>query len=264
MIGTALALALAAMAISCLTLFSGFGLGALLMPAFALIFPLPVAVAATAVVHVLNNLFKLYLLRMEVVARLLLSFGLPAVGAAVAGALLLTTLAGMDPLWTWRLGERVAAVTPLKLCLGLLILGFSAMDLVPRLKRFQVDPRWIPLGGLLAGFFGGLSGHQGALRAAFLAPLNLPPARFVATQAAIACMVDAVRLTVYGTAFLAGNLAAIGGEGEWILVAAATAGAFTGAFIGRRLLKKVTLDFVRTLVGVLLALVGAGLATGLL
>src|SRR5262249_18547707 len=34
-----------------LTLFSGFGLGTLLMPAFALFLPVPVAVAATAVVH---------------------------------------------------------------------------------------------------------------------------------------------------------------------------------------------------------------------
>ena len=41
-----------------LTLYSGFGLGAILLPAFALFFPAPVAVAATGVVHLLNNLFK--------------------------------------------------------------------------------------------------------------------------------------------------------------------------------------------------------------
>ena len=44
-----------------LTLFSGFGLGTLLMPAFALFLPVPVALAATAVVHLANNLFKLAL-----------------------------------------------------------------------------------------------------------------------------------------------------------------------------------------------------------
>jgi hypothetical protein len=42
-----------AFAVSGLTLFSGFGLGTLLMPAFALFFP--VAVAATAVVHLANE-----------------------------------------------------------------------------------------------------------------------------------------------------------------------------------------------------------------
>ena len=42
-----------------LTFFSGFGLGTLLLPAFALFFPIEQAVAMTAVVHFLNGLFKL-------------------------------------------------------------------------------------------------------------------------------------------------------------------------------------------------------------
>ncbi len=49
---------LVAFAAAGLTLFSGFGLGSLLMPAFAMVFPVPLAIAATAVVHLLNNLFK--------------------------------------------------------------------------------------------------------------------------------------------------------------------------------------------------------------
>jgi uncharacterized membrane protein YfcA len=55
MIGTALAASL-------LTLISGFGLGTLLLPVFALFFPLELAVGMTAVVHLLNNLFKFGLL----------------------------------------------------------------------------------------------------------------------------------------------------------------------------------------------------------
>jgi uncharacterized membrane protein YfcA len=47
---------------SALTLFSGFGLGTLLLPVFSLFFPIQTAVALTAVVHLLNNLFKLALL----------------------------------------------------------------------------------------------------------------------------------------------------------------------------------------------------------
>jgi hypothetical protein len=42
-----------------LSFYSGFGLGTLLLPAFSLLFPLPVAIASTAVVHMLNNVFKL-------------------------------------------------------------------------------------------------------------------------------------------------------------------------------------------------------------
>jgi hypothetical protein len=43
---------LAAIITSGLTLFSGFGLGTLLMPVFAVFFPVEVAVALTAIVHV--------------------------------------------------------------------------------------------------------------------------------------------------------------------------------------------------------------------
>lgn len=44
--------------ISIITLFSGFGLGTVLMPVFAIFFPLPVAIASVAVVPFTNNLFK--------------------------------------------------------------------------------------------------------------------------------------------------------------------------------------------------------------
>ncbi len=44
---------------SLLTFFSGFGLGTILLPVFALFFPVDIAVALTAIVHLLNNLFEL-------------------------------------------------------------------------------------------------------------------------------------------------------------------------------------------------------------
>jgi uncharacterized protein len=44
-----------------LTFFSGFGLGTLLLPVFALFFPLETAIGLTALVHLANNLFKLAL-----------------------------------------------------------------------------------------------------------------------------------------------------------------------------------------------------------
>jgi uncharacterized protein len=41
---------LVALIVSGLTLFSGFGIGTLLMPVFAIFFPLQIAIAATAIV----------------------------------------------------------------------------------------------------------------------------------------------------------------------------------------------------------------------
>lgn len=44
-----------ALATSALTLFSGFGLGTILTPVFAIFFPIEVAIASTAVVHLSNE-----------------------------------------------------------------------------------------------------------------------------------------------------------------------------------------------------------------
>ncbi len=84
-----LSIAVVALLASGLTLFSGFGLGTILMPVFALFFPVTLAVAATAVVHIANNLFKLVLLARAADWRVVLRFGVPAALAAVAGAALL-------------------------------------------------------------------------------------------------------------------------------------------------------------------------------
>ncbi|NJM35823.1 MAG: hypothetical protein HC850_15265 [Rhodomicrobium sp.] len=59
---TTIIIALTAFIASLLTLFSGFGLGTLLLPVTAIFFPVAVAVALTAFVHLLNNLFKLAVL----------------------------------------------------------------------------------------------------------------------------------------------------------------------------------------------------------
>jgi hypothetical protein len=117
------------------------------------------------------------------------------------------------------------------------------------------------LGGALSGFFGGLSGHQGALRALFLTPLGLSPTQFVSTPAVLALLVDAARLIVYGWSFVVlGSAKAV--PIPWHLVATATLCAFTGAYLGKQLLPKVTVAAVRVVVGVLLLVVGSALVLG--
>ena len=78
---------IAALVASGLTFFSGFGLGTLLLPTFVLFFPLPSAVAMTAVVHLLNNLFKLVLVGRHADKDVVVRFGAPAVVSAFVGAL---------------------------------------------------------------------------------------------------------------------------------------------------------------------------------
>jgi uncharacterized membrane protein YfcA len=63
------------------------------MRAFALFLPVPVAVAATAVVHLANNLFKLALVGRKADWTVVVRFALPAFAAAIVGATLLGLLA---------------------------------------------------------------------------------------------------------------------------------------------------------------------------
>lgn len=240
-----------------LTLFSGFGLGSLLLPAFALFFPLKVAVAATAVVHLANNLFKVFLVGRFADLRVVLVFGVPGMVASFFGALLLNSLSGSDVLWSWQLGERTCTVRPDGLAIGGLVLLFALFELAPRSRVIGFDRRYLPLGGLLSGFLGGLSGHQGALRSAFLLRLGLDKEAYIGTGTLCAVLIDLVRIPTYGAAGFAEL------EGSWSVVIAGTAAAFVGSYLGRRLMKKVTMDAIHVLVGVMLALLGAAIAVGL-
>lgn len=248
-----------ALVASGLTFFSGFGLGTLLLPAFALFFPVGQAVALTAVVHFLNGLFKLALVGRHADRRIVLRFGLPAIAASFAGAGVLLWLSGFGPLFTYALFGRNVSVLPAKLVIGLLLLGFALVEVVPRLRDRSFGPRYLPLGGVLSGFFGGLSGMQGALRSAFLARAGLAKEVFVATGVVIACLIDVSRLGVYSA-----SLADVGAELDYPLLTAAVLSAFVGTVLGNRYLKKVTMLGIQRIVAVMLFLVALGLIGGLL
>jgi uncharacterized membrane protein YfcA len=240
-----------------LTLFSGFGLGTLLLPAFALFFPIPAAIAMTAVVHLANNLFKLALVGRSAHLPTVLRFGITAVPAAWLGAQWLDHLEGLAPLFRYSLGGSEHLVTPVGLCIGSLLLAFAVLESLPSFAGLTFPPRWLPLGGALSGFFGGLSGQQGALRSAFLVRAGLSKQGFIGTGVALACLVDLTRLPVYAEHF-----ARVGDKAG--LVVAAILCAWAGAFFGARLLHKVTDAAVQRLVTMLLILVGILIAAGIL
>lgn len=254
-------LCLVALLASTVTFFSGFGLGTVLMPAFALFVPVPVAIAATAVVHLANNLFKLALVGRAADGRVVLRFGLPAAVAAALGAGLLVGFAGLGAIGDYELFGRTFTVTPLKLAIGSLIVAFSLLELSPRFAALAIPPRYLPFGGLLSGFFGGLSGNQGAFRAAFLIKAGLDKAAFIATGVVCAIIVDTVRLAIYGVSSVTTHFQALPPEIAGTVIAA-TLSAFVGAYLGARLLDKVTLRGVQLVVAVCMVLVGVGLAAG--
>jgi len=119
----------AALLVSGLTLFSGFGLGTLLMPAFALFFPVKVAIAATAIVHLANNFFKVGLVARKASPLIVLKFALPAAVMAMIDALLLNYFTTVEPIAQYTLLGRVCTISLSKLVIALVILGFAMVDL---------------------------------------------------------------------------------------------------------------------------------------
>lgn len=240
-----------------LTLFSGFGLGTILLPAFGLFFPIEVAVALTAVVHFLNNLFKLSLLGRYADWATVLRFGFPSLFAAFLGAWCLGMMTGFEPLMTYEWLGKTWVVMPLKVLMALVMVFFALFDLIPRLASLAFDPKYQALGGVLSGFIGGLSGHQGALRSAFLLRLKLEKQTYLATGIVIACLTDVSRITVY-----AGQFFTVSDAVHYGLLATATGSAFLGAYLGNRLLEKVTLKWVQGLVAGMLICFAIGLGMG--
>lgn len=249
----------AALVTSLLTFFSGFGLGTILTPVFAIFFPVEVAIALTGVVHFLNNIFKLTLVGGHAQKEAVLKFGIPAFFAALLGAFLLIKISDLAPLHQYTLRGKQFIVTPVKLIIAVLLIAFTLMESVPYLKKLEFGKKHLFVGGVLSGFFGGLSGNQGALRSAFLIKAGLTKEAFIATGIVVACIVDFSRLGVYFTRFSSAGL-----KENLTLVIAATVSAFAGAFIGSRLLRRVTLEAVQVIVTVMLFVLSIALALGLI
>jgi uncharacterized membrane protein YfcA len=257
-----LIIAVITLAVSTLTFFSGFGLGTLLLPVFSLFFPVEMAIAATAVVHLLNNVFKAILIGRHVHKPTLLRFTIPAAIMTVLGALLLNFFSGLPAIYAYQLFGHTFQVSPVKLTIAATILGFSTFELIPRLKNWTVSPKYVPLGGALSGFFGGLSGQQGALRTAFLIRLGLDKNAFIGTTVLSAVIVDIFRLTTYGFTLLPNQAGLLVSHQKIGLIATGCVTALFGSILGKKLLKQVSMNFIQTLVGVLLILFSIALGLG--
>ena len=164
---------LASFLASLITFFSGFGLSTVLVAVYAIFFPLPLAIFLAAGVHFLNGLLKVFLVGRFYHKQTLLYFGLPAVIASFFGAEALRYSVGLPALFDYQLFGKTFAVSPLKLFLALVILLVCFLDLKQKTLTWFAGKKSIMLGGLLSGFFGGFSGHQGALRSMFLVKAGL-------------------------------------------------------------------------------------------
>ena len=252
-------ISVAAFVVAILTFFSGFGLGTILTPVFMIFFPVDLAIGLTGIVHFFNNIFKLLLVGRNADKSILFSFGIPAVIAAISGSWLLLNITDLKPLFDYEMFGRTFEVYPVKFIISILLIIFASIDLIPYFNSLQFGKDKLPLGGALSGFFGGLSGNQGALRSAFLIKAGLSKEAFIATAVVVSTFVDFTRLSVYATRFTKAGLSE-----NLTLVVCATLSAIVGAYIGNKLLKKVTMKFLQVTVAIMLIIISLALGAGLI
>lgn len=250
---------LIALLASLLTFFSGFGLGTILTPVFAVFFPVEIAISLTAVIHLLNNIFKIGLVGFTKEWGIVFRFGLPSMVASFIGAWVLKNLSDVQRVYHYQVGPFSLVTTPIKICIAALIIIFTLVEIIPRLRKIEFDKSYLSIGGLISGFFGGLSGNQGALRSMFLIKAGLSKEGFIATGIFIACMVDLARLPMYSTKYFNASV----WENKWLIVSA-TLSAFAGAYLGSHFLEKVTFRFLQYAVTTMLLLLALLLGSGII
>ena len=212
----------------------GFGIGSLLTPLLASRYGTSAAVAAVTLPHFLATAMRCWRLRADIERDVLRRFGLLSALGGLCGALLYSQLG--QPILTRILG-------------ALLVLTAMA-----QLTRWS--SRWQPRGlmvqclGWVSGFFGGIAGNQGGLRAAALTAFRLTPSQFVATATATGLLVDLARAPVYawrsGSAMVA----------LWVPITIAIAGVLAGTLLGERVLLGLSRERFGQIVGIAIGLLG--------
>lgn len=215
---------------------TGFGIGSILTPLFALRLDPKLAVAAVTIPHFAATFLRFWLLRAHLDRRLLATFGAASAAGGLAGALLHARLAS-------------PGVTA---CFGLLLIATGAGQLSGLAARLRFGRRGGFLAGMLSGFFGGLAGNQGGIRSGALLSLDRPISKetFVAVATAAGVIVDLARMPVYAATESAGLWQARGA------ILLACAGTLAGTVFGRRALAAVPERVFRSAVAALVLALG--------
>jgi len=211
----------------------GFGSSVFFVPVAEFFFDFKTVLMLTAIFHDFSNTSKLILFRKHIDYKLLLLFGIPSTIFVILGAYLSSYL-------HYKYNELI---------LGIFLILFSSFVFLKPDFRLPISKFSSIAGGSTAGFLAGLIGTGGAIRGMSLSAFNLEKNIFIATSAAIDFFVDISRTVVYlrNGYYQPSHLLYI----PFLLVVA-----FTGSWIGKKLLVKISQENFRKIVLALLFLIG--------
>ena len=227
---------------SIVTLFTGLGVGTIMMPVMALFFDVKVAIMLAAIVHIFNNLSRIVLyyrhLRWEIVRR----FGVVSILGAFVGSF---AQLYVDSSW-------------LKNGVGLFLSLFALLSLRPGLINWKLPAIIDIAGGFLSGLIGGLIGNQGAIRSLYLLNYKLEKQELIVSAALIAVVIDLTRIPVYTFAnyrYLRDN---------FLLLALVILASIAGTLVGSRILPQVSSELFKRIILVAVLLLGILMLLGLI
>jgi len=225
-------LILVTLATSVVTLFTGFGVGTIMMPVMALFFDVKVAIFLAAIVHFFNNMSRIALYRLEINWKIIQRFGVVSIIGAFAGSYAQIYL---DSVW-------------LKVGVGLFLTTYALLSLIPNNVKLELPNSVDFIGSFLSGLIGGLIGNQGAIRSLYLLNYGLEKKELIVSSALIAVIIDSTRIPVYAYThfhYLQDNI---------VLLSLIVLSAILGTVVGSRILPKVSYDLFKKiiLIGVLI------------
>ena len=240
-----------------LTYYSGFGLGTLLLPTLSIFLPLEWAITSTAIVHLINNLIKLTLNYQNTHWKIALTFITTAMPFAFIGSQLFSWLLIAPQTIDFSLVGCTFQTLPYKIFMGLLMILFAIAEWFPENKKPTFTSKWLLIGGALSGFFGGLSGHQGALRSAFFIRTTMNKKQIIATGIIVACCIDVTRLLIYPIDW---HTMIEGPYTTWLWMA--MGGAALGTIAGQFFIEKITIQSLKHIIAISLLIMGCAMILG--
>lgn len=211
----------------------GFGSSVFFVPFANIFIDFKSVLGVTAVFHLSSNISKLLLFKDGLDKRLLTYIGIPAVVFVIIGGIL----------------SKYIDETVLKLSFAIFIIVTSLFFLLFRSFVIRATNRNAIAGGTVSGFLAGVLGTGGAVRGLTMVAFNIEKSVFVATSAAIDFAVDFSRTVVY---FFNGYIHA---EHAKYMVGLLVIG-FVGSWIGKQLLQRISQQWFKTIVLMLLLAVG--------
>ncbi len=211
----------------------GFGSSLFFIPIASYFLDFESVLGITALFHISSNLSKIYLFRTGFDKKLIATIGIPAVIFVIIGA---------------RLSKYVdTTILEFILACFLVIisisfLSFNSLEVKPTVKNSI-------LGGIFSGITAGLFGTGGAIRGITLAAFNLKTEVFIATSAIIDLGIDSSRTVVY---FFNGFIH----FHDLYLIPILFIVSFTGTYIGKKILAKISQDQFKKMVLVLILITG--------